>query len=69
MAFHLAKRHKNILRFHQVVVKNMINDLEHYEHSKRKCLNQVHNKIKKNQTIRILMEREQLKEIVFLHIE
>ena len=70
MVVHLGKRHKYLLRFHQVVVlQNMINDSGHYRHCKRECPDQVHNKIKKNKTTRILMERKQSKEIVFLHIE
>ena len=69
MVVHLGKCHKELLRFYQVVFQNMIIDSVHYRHCKCECLNQVHNKITKNKTTRILMERKQSKEIVFLHIE
>ena len=66
VVIYLEKHHERHLRFHRVVVvQNMINDPRYYRYCKRECLDQVHNKITKNKTTRILMERKQSKEIVF----
>ena len=59
MVVHLEKLHENHLRFYRVVVQNMIIDSGHYRHCKCECPDQVHNKIKKNKTTWILMEKKQ----------
>ena len=67
MVAHSEKHHEKHLRFYQVVVQNMSIDPRHYLYYKRECSDQVHNKIKKNKTTQILMERKQSKGIVYLH--
>ena len=68
MVVHLGKRHKNLLRFHQVVVvQNMINDSGHYRHCKCECPDQVHNKEEQNNSN---IDGEETIEIDFLlHIK
>ena len=70
MVVHLEKHHENHLRFYRVVVvQNMSINPRRYQYYKRECSDQVQNKIKRNKTTQILMERKQSKGIVYLHIE